>query len=46
VLPEAIKPGKVRGSWKTKFKSAPNKIGLQPASMLDLRLGADHLTGQ
>jgi hypothetical protein len=42
----AVKPGKVRGSSKAMFKSAPNEIGLQPASMLDLRLGVGHLTGQ
>ena len=29
-----------------KFKSAPNEIGLQPAPMLDFRLGVVHSTGQ
>ena len=45
-LPKAVELWKVREPWKTKFKSAPNKIGLQPAPMLDLWLGAVHLTGQ
>jgi hypothetical protein len=39
-------PGKVRGFSPAKFKSAPNKIGLQAAPMLDIRLGAYDLTGQ
>ena len=46
MLPEAVEPGKVRGFRQTKFKSAPNKIGLQPAPVLDFGFGVDHLTGQ
>jgi hypothetical protein len=30
---------------KSRFKSAPNKIGPKPAPMLDLGLGTGHLTG-
>lgn len=36
----------VRTLPEPKFKSAHNAIGLQPAPVLDLRLGARHLTGQ
>jgi hypothetical protein len=46
MLPEDVNPGKLRDFEQTKFKSAPNKIGLQPAPMLDFRLGASDLTGQ
>jgi hypothetical protein len=31
---------------KSRFKAAPKEIGLEPAPMLDLRLGTGHLTGQ
>jgi hypothetical protein len=31
---------------RSKFKSAPNKIGPQAAPMLEFSLGGDHLTGQ
>jgi hypothetical protein len=40
-----VNPGNVHGFWQTKFKSAPNKNSLPTAPMLDLCLGAGHLTG-
>ena len=44
--PEALKPRKVRGFAAAKFKSEPNEIDLQPATVLDLWLVAGDLTGQ
>ena len=32
--------------WRTKFKSASDEIGLQPAPVLVLRLGTGHPAGQ
>ena len=43
---DAVKLGKVRGLGRAKLKLALNKIGLQTASMLDLRRGMGHLSGQ
>ena len=40
-----VNPGNVHGFWQMKFKSAPNKNSLPTAPMLDLSLGAGHLTG-
>jgi hypothetical protein len=40
------KSGAVQEATQPLFKSAPNKISLQAAPLLDLRLGAGHLTGQ
>jgi hypothetical protein len=46
MLPEDVNPGKLRDFEQTKFKSAPNKIGLQPAPALDFKPVARDLTGQ